>query len=108
MNWKTQIDKGIELLQLCSDLQSEKDGVDRPNINEIDKSKTLDNFAQDIQIAATNMAALYKLFPMMIDLAELGRKLEADGKIKPDFGDDYSRVVLDYLLALNGVQPTKR
>lgn len=106
--WQQQSDRGIELLQLCSELQSEKDGVDRPAINQIDKSKTLDDFAIDIQTAATNMTALYKLFPLMNDLSALGRKLESEGKLKAEIGDDYSRLALDYFLAENGVEATPR
>jgi len=106
--WEVQADRGVELLQLCSDLQSEKDGVNRPKINQIDKSKTLDQFAMDIQVAATNMTALYKLFPLMNDLSALGRKLQADGKISADWGDDYSRLALDYFLSENGLEVAPR
>ena len=72
--WEVQADRGVELLQLCSDLQSEKDGVNRPKINQIDMSKTIDQFAMDIQVAATNMKALYKLFPLMNDLSKIAEK----------------------------------
>lgn len=106
--WEAQADRGIELLQLCSDLQSEKDGVPRPKINDIDKSKTLDQFAMDIQTAATNMKALYNLFPLMNDLSALGRKLHADGKISAGWDGDYSRLALDYFLAENGLEATPR
>lgn len=102
-SWEQQADRGVELLQLCSDLQSEKDGIQRPAINEINKSKTLDEFAVDIQTAATNMISLYKLFPLMNDLSQLGRKLEAEGKITMEFGEDYSRKALDFVLNEHGV-----
>jgi len=42
MHWKEQIDKGVELLELCSTLQSEKDGIERPKLFKIDRTKTLD------------------------------------------------------------------
>ncbi len=105
--WEVQADRGVELLQLCSDLQSEKDGVNRPKINQIDMSKTIDQFAMDIQVAATNMKALYKLFPLMHDLSALGKKLQADGKISADWGDDYPRLALDYFLSEHGLEVTK-
>ncbi|WP_425263820.1 hypothetical protein [Vibrio owensii] len=101
--WEIQAERGIELLQLCSDLQSEKDGVDRPDIDQIDLTKTLDPFAQDIQIAATNMLALKKLFPLMNDLSKIGRKLEQEGKIAVDFGDDYSVEAIKYLMNEHGL-----
>ncbi len=94
-----QIDRGIELLKLCQKLQSEKDGVDRPEPFLIDKTKTLDQFAQDIGQAITNMAALHKLIPMMMQLSELGHSLDAAGKIKVDYGDDYSQKALEYFVA---------
>jgi hypothetical protein len=75
--WKEEVNRGIALLELCQTLQSAKDGVERPALHSIDKTKTLDQFAMDISSAATNMSALYKLIPMMNDLSELGRKLEA-------------------------------
>lgn len=30
--WREQVDRGVELLKLCQVLQSEKDGVDRPEV----------------------------------------------------------------------------
>jgi hypothetical protein len=104
MNWKKQIDRGVELLEQCHQLQTEKDGVNRPKLFEIDKSKTLDQFAMDVSQAATNMNSLYMLFPMMNDLAELGRKLESEGKIEVTVGDSLSRSALDYLLNENGLK----
>lgn len=101
--WQQQVEKGIELLQLCADLQSEKDGIDRPKINQIDPTKTLDQFARDIQTAATNMSALNKLFPLLNDLSELGRKLEADGKITVDYGDSFADAALNYVLREHGL-----
>ena len=108
MNWKKQIDRGVELLAQCNQLQTEKDGVNRPELFEIDKSKTLDQFAMDVSQAATNMNSLYMLFPMMNDLAELGRKLDSEGKINVSCGDSLSRAALDYLLNENGIKSTDK
>jgi len=55
---KAQVAKGIGLLQLCSDLQSEKDGVDRPPINKRTAYTMPDAFSIDIQTAATNLSSL--------------------------------------------------
>ncbi|KVV07398.1 hypothetical protein [Burkholderia ubonensis] len=103
MDHTAQIDRGLELLALCLALQSEKDGVARPAPFEIDKSKTLDQFAKDINAASTNMAALHKLIPQMLRLAELGRKLEADGKLEVGYGDDYSSAALNFVLREHGI-----
>ncbi len=102
MSLKEQIEKGVELLALCQKLQSEKDGVDRPDLHVIDKSKTLDKFAMDISATSNLLHSLYTLIPMMDSLSNLGRELEKDEKIKVDFGDDYSKLALDYLISQNG------
>ncbi|MGA4422875.1 hypothetical protein ACI2UY_22305 [Ralstonia nicotianae] len=103
MSYKTQIERGIELLTLCQKLQSEKDGVDRPEPFKIDKTKTLDQFAQDIGAAITNMSTLNKLIPRALQLSELGRKLAAEGKVEVDYGDDYAEAALRFVLAEHGL-----
>ncbi|WP_425952965.1 hypothetical protein [Ralstonia pseudosolanacearum] len=103
MDTSAQIERGIELLSLCQTLQSDKDGVDRPDPFLIDKTKTLDQFAMDIGTAITNMSALHKLIPQSQKLAQLGRKLEADGKVKVDYGGDYAEAALAYLMRTNGM-----
>ncbi|EGQ9742389.1 hypothetical protein FWP33_07625 [Vibrio parahaemolyticus] len=93
---KKEIDKGIDLLWLCQKFQSDKDGIDRPTHFQIDKSKTLDQFAQDVNRSATNMAALYKLFPMEDRLTTLGRELEKKGLIEVGYGECYAESALAY------------
>jgi hypothetical protein len=107
MDYKKQIERGIELLSLCNDLQTQKDGVDRPKIGEFDKSKVLDEFAMDISQASTNMTSLHMLFPLMNDLALLGRKLVDDGKLNVTIGDSLSRSALDYILEQNNLKSTR-
>lgn len=107
MDWKKQIERGVELLELCSELQTEKDGVNRPKLFEIDKSKTLDQFSMNVSQAVTNINSLHVLIPLMNDLAELGRKLESEGKIEVNAGDSLSRAALNYLLTENSLEPTK-
>ena len=99
MSWEEDISKAEEFIWLCQDLQTEKDGVIRPGFMDFDKSKTLDQFAMDINKSATYISSLGKLIPMMNDLSKLGRKLEAEGTISVTAGDGYSRAVLDYLMA---------
>lgn len=85
------IEKGVELLQLCLKLQSEKNGQQRHSVH--------DPFYQDIQMSINYMSALHKLMPMMNNLNELGRKLEKEGKIKLEVGDDYSTEALRYVMS---------
>lgn len=33
MSYKEDIERGVELLKLCQKLQSEKDGIDRPELH---------------------------------------------------------------------------
>ena len=103
MSYEDEIARGIEILEQCLSLQSEKDGVARPQLNAIDKSKTLDQFAKDVNMTAVWLSNLYKLIPLRMDLSVLGRKLEKDGKIQVEYGGDYSRIALDFLLKENGL-----
>lgn len=93
------VQKGIELLALCQKLQSNIDGVDRPDLFSVDKSKTLDQFAKDISEAAIYHGMLLKLIPMQERLSEMGRKLESCGQIKVEIGDSYANVALAYFEA---------
>jgi hypothetical protein len=99
MDYTKEIERGLELLALCQTLQNAKDAVDRPVPLQAVKSKTLDQFAKDINMASMNMVALHKLIPQMLRLAELGRKLEADGKLQVDYGEDYSTAALNFVIA---------
>lgn len=96
MNSQQQIERGIELLKLCQELQSEKDGIDRPAFGVIDKTKTLDSFALDVQAAIVNMGSLYTLFPLLESLTTIGKKLEAEGQLSVSGGDSYADAALSY------------
>ncbi|GLT19573.1 hypothetical protein GCM10007938_33550 [Vibrio zhanjiangensis] len=91
------IDRGIELLWLCQSLQSEKDGVDRPSHNKIERSKVRDSFAQDIDRAVTNMSALYEMMPQTKRLSAVGRELVQKGLTELSAGESYSDAALAYL-----------
>ncbi|MCB4350089.1 hypothetical protein LA345_40565 (plasmid) [Burkholderia vietnamiensis] len=103
MKIDADVERGIELLALCQKLQSEKDGVERPDPFAIEKSKALDQFSMDVNTAITNMAALRKLLPQMLSLAELGRKLANEGKITVDHGEDYSSAALRFVRDEHGL-----
>lgn len=98
MSYENAIEQGIELLKLCQRLQSEKDGVERPDPDVIDKTKTLDEFAMSVGESITYMTSLYRLIPMMKRLAGLGRELERQGKIQVDYGEDYAQAALDFVV----------
>lgn len=91
--------KGHELLALCQELQSGIDGVERPSLFSVDKSKTLDQFAIDINDTAINLSYLVKLIPMLERLSEMGRKLENRGEIKIEISDSYAEAALAYFEA---------
>lgn len=93
-----KINRAISLLKLCQVLQSEKDGVDRPAFGEIDKSKIIDDFAKDVNESILYVAMLHKLLPMQDKLVEIGKKLEAQGKISVMSGESYVEVSLNYLI----------
>ncbi|BDU53371.1 hypothetical protein [Limnohabitans sp. INBF002] len=103
MSYEEKIQTGVELLKLCQKLQSEKDGVARPEPGVTDKTKPLDKFAIDVTQSITYMASLHQLIPINTKLAELGRKLELEGKIAPRVGDDYSQLALQYVLKEHGI-----
>lgn len=98
-----EVEKGVELLKLCHKLQSEKDGVDRPAPLAIDQSKTLDQFTKDVNSAITWMGSIIQLYPQSQQLAAIGRKLEADGKIEVAGGESYSEAALAYLCLEHGL-----
>ena len=90
------VERGHELLSLCQKLQSDIDGIDRPDLFSVYKSKTLDQFAQDIGEAAMYHSMLLKLIPMQERLSEIGKKLEDCGHIKLNLGDSYAEAALTY------------
>lgn len=97
--------RGEELLWLCQDLQSEKDGIARPRNVPIDKAKPLDDFAKDIRQSVFNMTSLLQLIPMREKLTALGRKLEAEGSIPSALDTSYSEAALQFILEQHGLSP---
>ncbi|KAB1469140.1 hypothetical protein FZI27_20235 [Cronobacter sakazakii] len=82
---------------LCQEFQCQKDGIQRPLLGEIDKSKVLDEFALDIVTSATLFLSLYMLQPMAERLASVARKLEQKGLIVVEPGESYAEAALDYM-----------
>ena len=104
MSYQKDIERIKELLTLCQQLQSERDGVNRPDPGSVDKTKTLDKFAIDINESITYVSYLYKLLPMSSELTRLGRLLKKGGKITLECGDSFSSAALDYILAQYGLK----
>jgi hypothetical protein len=98
MCYENEIKRSIELLQLCLDLQCEKDGIER-KLGGIG-----DDFSMSITKASSLLSSLYKLIPLADDLSTLGRHFEQQGYINVDISNDYSRLALDYLLESNGLE----
>ncbi|VWC80411.1 hypothetical protein BLA39750_01155 [Burkholderia lata] len=103
MDYKAQIERGIELLMLCGNLQCQNDGVDRVLPLGTGKGRVHDDFASDLSVAVSYMSSLYKLIPQMLSLGALGRKLATDGKLSVDYGEDYSTAALAFVLREYGV-----
>ena len=104
MGYQDDIEQGIDLLKLCQRLQSEKDGVRRPDVDVfVDKTKTLDEFAMRIFRAVTYMVSLRQLLPMKQRLGDLGRELERRGKISIAWGDDYAVAALNFVMSEYGM-----
>jgi hypothetical protein len=102
-NYREVAARGNELLLLCQRLQSDLDGVQRPDPGSFDPTKTRDDFARDISEVSLYVSALPELVTIMLELGALGEKLHADGLIPVSYGDDYARAGLNYLLKAYGV-----
>lgn len=102
MTYKAEIDRGIELLKECLKLKSEQDGIDRAELFSIDKTKTRDQFARDIENTAMRLASLNTAIPVMNSLHILARRLESDGKITVEAGGNYAVIALNYIMKQNG------
>lgn len=95
------VERGVDLLKLCQRLQSEKDGIDRPEPGSFDKAKTIDQFTIDVMESISYMTALYSLLAMKRRLSDFGRELEHQGKLSSSrvLGGGYAQSALEFLLA---------
>lgn len=87
----------IPLLKLCQQLQSEKDGRDRPPPEAYSRDE--DEFANRIRTACGHALQLRQLLPMTTTLSAIDTEMERRGEISVMTGDDYVRKVLEYLTA---------
>ncbi|MDK9604599.1 hypothetical protein [Lelliottia wanjuensis] len=96
--------QSIDLLRHCQRLQSEQDGIHRPEPGHagVAADETLDDFAQQIQTASVYASMTDRLLAMQTRLADLGRQLESRELVEVPVGGDYADAALDWLSAQAG------
>lgn len=82
----------IELLTLCQQLQSEKDGRERPAPGTYSRDE--DEFADRIRSACGHALQLRRLLPVMTTLSAVGAEMERRGEISVLPGEDYAQKAL--------------
>lgn len=87
----------IELLTLCQQLQSEKDG--RARLVPGEYSRDEDEFADRIRSACGHALRLRRLLPVTTTLSAIGAEMERRGEISVLPGEDYAQKALEYLTA---------
>lgn len=90
-------DELVALLALCQQLQSEKDGRERPAPGTYSRDE--DEFTDRIRIACAHVVQLRQLLPMMRGMSAIGAELERRGEIHVAIGEDYAQKALEYLTA---------
>ncbi|CZX60345.1 hypothetical protein K9J15_24410 [Enterobacter cloacae] len=87
----------IGLLKLCQQLQSEKDGRERPAPGTYSRDE--DAFADRIRTACGHAQQLRRLLPVMTTLSAIGAGMERRGEISVLPGEDYAQKALECLKA---------
>lgn len=82
----------VALLTLCQQLQSEKDGIERPAPGTYSRDE--DEFADRIRVACGHALQLRQLLPMMTTLGAIGTEMERRGEISLLPGEDYAQKAL--------------
>lgn len=90
-------DELVALLTLCQQLQSEKDGRQRPAPGTYSRDE--DAFADRIRAASGHAMQLRQSLPVMHGLAVIGAELERRGQIHVMTGESYADRALAYLMA---------
>ncbi|EOX8980569.1 hypothetical protein ACPW6J_003714 [Enterobacter hormaechei] len=90
-------DDVIALLKLCQQLQSEKDGRERPAPGTYSRDE--DEFADRIRSACGHALQLRRLLPVAITLSAIGAEMERRGEISVLPGEDYAQKALARLIA---------
>lgn len=79
----------IELLTLCQQLQSEKDGWERPAPGTYSRDE--DDFADRIRSACGHALQLRQLLPLATTLSAIGAEMERREEINVLPGEDYAQ-----------------
>ncbi|HCM9504981.1 hypothetical protein [Enterobacter bugandensis] len=79
----------IELLTLCQQLQSEKDGRERPAPGTYSRDE--DDFADRIRSACGHALQLRHLLPLATTLSAIGAEMERREEINVLPGEDYAQ-----------------
>ncbi|ELG3704686.1 hypothetical protein RN109_003671 [Escherichia coli] len=79
----------IELLTLCQQLQSEKDGRERPAPETYSRDE--DDFADRIRSACGHALQLRQLLPLATTLSAIGAEMERREEINVLPGEDYAQ-----------------
>jgi hypothetical protein len=82
----------IELLTLCQQLQSEKDGRERLAPGAYSRDE--DEFADRIRSACGHALQLRRLLPVTTTLSAIGTEMERRGEISVLPGEDYAQKAL--------------
>ncbi|ASA07025.1 hypothetical protein [Enterobacter hormaechei] len=85
-------DDVIALLKLCQQLQSEKDGRERPAPGTYSRDE--DEFADRIRSACWHALLLRRLLPVMTTMSAIGTEMERRGEISVLPGEDYAQKAL--------------
>jgi len=89
-------DEIVALLTLCQQLQSEKDGRERPSTEQYSRDE--DEFADQIRATCGHAILLRQLLPMMYGMSAIGAELERRGDIHVAVGEDYAEKALNWLM----------
>lgn len=89
----------VALLIQCQQLQSEKDGITRPDprVAGVGPDETYDEFSRRIQQACVTVSQLRHLQQLEGDLVTAGMALEREGRLQISAGESYARAAVDYL-----------
>ena len=87
----------IELLTRCLQLQSEKDGIQRPTPDKALVGMPVDDFTRQNHQACLYASMTDSLLALQSRLADTGRKLEQDGQLRVEDGDSYATAALAWL-----------
>lgn len=88
-------DEIVSLLTLCQQLQSVRDGIERPAPGTYSRDE--DVFAERIRAACGYALQLRQLLPMMTILSAIGAEIERRREISLLPGEDYAQKALAWL-----------